>query len=226
MAGAAPTHRIMTSHACAVQRRRSCAGGNRRIRVDGLCRRAADTRNRHSRVAWSQSDAGPARPSRGGVEAVCCRYGSWSRWCAVPCPFSAPSLVRSLSIGWPDNRRRDSHDGGGRRGSDISTCVTSVQNRPDACVASGLVDQARVKWPPGGREVEQISHMLPRSSIFLRRKAGVIFMRVNAKCAHHMRPPLGRMERRSPAGPFATASGAIANLNPVLKGPTSPVRAR
>jgi len=31
-----------------------------------------------------------------------------------------------------------------------------------------------------------------KSSIFLERKVGVVFMRVNAKCAHQVRPPLGR----------------------------------
>ena len=29
-----------------------------------------------------------------------------------------------------------------------------------------------------------------KSSIFLRRKVGAMFMRVNAKCAHQVRPPL------------------------------------
>ena len=34
------------------------------------------------------------------------------------------------------------------------------------------------------------------SSIFLRRMIGSMFMRVNSKCAHHVRPPLSRMKRR------------------------------
>src|SRR2546423_958100 len=34
------------------------------------------------------------------------------------------------------------------------------------------------------------------SSNFLRRMIGSMFMRVNSKCAHHLRPPLSRMKRR------------------------------
>ena len=35
-----------------------------------------------------------------------------------------------------------------------------------------------------------------KSSIFLRRMIGSMFMRVNSKCAHQVRPPLSRMKRR------------------------------
>ena len=31
-----------------------------------------------------------------------------------------------------------------------------------------------------------------KSSIFLRREVGVVFMRVNSKCAHQVRPPLAK----------------------------------
>ncbi len=35
-----------------------------------------------------------------------------------------------------------------------------------------------------------------KSSIFLRRIIGSMSMRVNAKCAHHVRPPPSHMKRR------------------------------
>jgi hypothetical protein len=69
-----------------------------------------------------------------------------------------------------------------------------------------MSNQAGVEWPAGGRAAERacVAHRA-QVLIFLRRRVGVMFMRVNVKCAHHMRSPLGRMEQRSPVGAFATA---------------------
>jgi hypothetical protein len=41
---------------------------------------------------------------------------------------------------------------------------------------------------------------LGKSSIFLRRIVGVMFMRVNSKCAHQVRPPRGRIEGSAAVG--------------------------
>jgi hypothetical protein len=37
----------------------------------------------------------------------------------------------------------------------------------------------------------QITQRIRSSSIFLRRIVGAMFMRLNSKCAHQLRPPLG-----------------------------------
>jgi hypothetical protein len=48
-------------------------------------------------------------------------------------------------------------------------------------------------------------HLEERSSIFLRRMIGVMFMRVNLKCAHQLRPPRGGIQWKRPlAKPFTT----------------------
>jgi hypothetical protein len=64
---------------------------------------------------------------------------------------------------------------------------TSVAASLHSLAASGEVQSQSIGrgWTPAG-----VAPASRKSSIFLRRIGGVVFMRVNSKCAHPVRPPL------------------------------------
>lgn len=70
---------------------------------------------------------------------------------------------------------------GGRDRRLLCPSSTSNEGRAHRRIAAGLTS---------------MSGASRKSSIFLRRIVSSMFMRVNSKCAHHLRPPVGALKRR------------------------------